>query len=125
MRRARLPLLPLLLSCAVGLGASAAARATQLRIGESDFDWTTVEQDRAHFAWSAEVINEAGRDVDVKVTVDLLDDDEGIVYSDSVTTRVANAQTRTVRHEGSLPFDRAADVVRFRFRLEPTPPQGR
>ena len=104
----------------------------QLRLGEHSFDWTTVETERAHFAWSAEVVNESSSPFEVTVAVDLLDDDDATVGSRSGCTvrggtavvSVPPGQTRTVRNEGSLPFDCAADVVSFRFRLDPTPPQG-
>lgn len=113
---AALAALALLLTHAPG-----ATAAFQLRLGEHSFDWTTVEQERAHFRWNAEVTNATGRNVRVTVTVDLLDDDDSVVHSDSTTVEMARDATQRVRHEGSLPFDRAADVVTFRFRLAPEP----
>jgi len=111
---------------AAGLLIVPAARASaQLRLGEHAFDWTTVEQDRAQFSWSAEVINESTQSFQVKVAVDLLDDQDAIVVSDSTDVAVGPGQRLTVKHDGSLPFDRAADVVSFRFRLEPAPPNRR
>ncbi len=98
----------------------------QVRLAEHGFDWTTVdEQDRAHFHWRADVVNESGRDLDVDVTVDLLDDDDAVLYSDATTARIGASATTMVEHEGSLPYDRAADVVSFRFRVDPRPPEGR
>lgn len=110
---------------------SLAAAAPQLRLGEHAFDWTTVEQERAHFAWSAEVVNDSNAAFEVTVAVDLLDDDDSSVASrsdcavtgTSAEVSVPAGQSRTVRNEGSLPFDCAADVVSFRFRLDPTPPK--
>lgn len=98
------------------------AAAAQLTLGEHSFDWTTVEEERAHFRWSADVVNETARGVEVEVTVDLLDDNDAVVHSDSTTSTLDAGQRRTVRSEGSLPFDRAADVVTFRFRIAPRPP---
>lgn len=125
MRRRLAVLTPatLLLALAI-LAATPAPGAVQLTLGDHSFDWTTVEDERAHFRWSAEVHNESGRTMEVVVTVDLLDDDDSVVHSDSTTTTLEAGQRRTVRDEGSLPFDRAADVVSFRFRLAPQPPQG-
>jgi len=113
-------------------GLALALPLAQLQLGEHTFDWTTVESDRAHFAWSAEVVNESSSPFEINVAVDLLDDDDATVGSRSGCTvrggtavvTVPAGQTRTVRNEGSLPFDCAADVVSFRFRLDPTPPQG-
>jgi hypothetical protein len=112
--------------------ASLVFAAQQLTLGEHAFDWTTIEQDRAHFVWNADVVNESSAAFEVTVTVDLLDDDDATVGSRddcqvrgaSAATSVAPGQTRTVRNEGSLPFDCAADVVSFRFRLDPAPSQS-
>ncbi len=102
--------------------AGTAFAVADLRLGEHGFDWTTVEQDRAHFRWTAEVINDTTQDVEVEVTVDLLDDDDAVIASDSTSATLAAGQRARVEHDGSLPFDRAADVVSFRFRLDPGPP---
>lgn len=116
----------LTLAAAIGV----AAAAPQLTLGEHSFDWTTVEEERAHFAWGAEVVNGSNAPFEVTVAVDLLDDDDTSVASRSgcavrgasARVSVPASQSRTVRNEGSLPFDCAADVVSFRFRLDPTPP---
>jgi len=120
-----------LLLLAVLGAASAAVAGVQIRLGEHAFDWTTVEQERAHYSWSAEVVNSSTDAFDVVVSIDLLDDDDAVVRcdrepqcgTDSVRISVPAGQTRTARHENSLPFDRAADVVSFRFRLDPQPPK--
>lgn len=91
----------------------------QLSIGEHGFDWTTVEDDRAHFRWTADVTNDGGGAVEADVTVELLDDDDGVIHRDSTTATLQAGETRTVTHEGDLAFDQAADVVSFRFRIEP------
>lgn len=116
MRRRNLVLTTLLLALVL---PAAAWGSAQLRLGEHSFDWSTVEQERAHFNWSAEVTSETDQAVRVTVTVDLLDDDDSVVHSDSTTIDLAPGATERVRAEGSLPFDRAADVVTFRFRLTP------
>jgi len=93
--------------------------AQHLKLGKSDFDWKDAEQEVAHFGWVAEVINESSQDVEVEVSLDLLDDDDRIVHTDSTRqVAVAGATTR-VEHEGSLPFDEAIDVVSSRFRIDP------
>ena len=99
--------------------------AQDLRLGEHEFDWSAVEQERAHFRWSAEVINDTTRAFDVEVAIDLLDDDDGVLHTDSGTVTVVAGEIVTVDHEGSMPFDGAADVVSFRFRLLPSPPASR
>ena len=93
--------------------------AQQLKLGKSDFDWADAEQEVAHFVWVAEVINESAQDVEVEVSLDLLDDDDRVVHTDSTRqTALAGATTR-VEHAGSLAFDKAVDVVSSRFRIDP------
>lgn len=91
----------------------------QLKLGKSDFDWNDAEQEVAHFAWAAEVINESAQDVEVEVSLDLLDDDDRVVHTDSTRKVALAGATTRVEHEGSLPFDTAVDVVSSRFRIDP------
>ncbi len=93
--------------------------AQQLKLGKSDFDWKDAEQELAHFAWAAEVINESEQDVEVEVSLDLLDDDDRVVHTDSTRKVALAGATTRVEHDGSLPFDKAVDVVSSRFRIDP------
>ncbi len=98
---------------------------TVVCLGASSFDWTDVDdQDRAHFRWTAEVLNDGARAFRVRVTVELLDADDGVVTSDSATASVEAGGQVAVEHTGVLAYDRAADVVSFRFRVEPLPRSG-
>ncbi len=99
--------------------------AAELRLGEHDFDWSTVEQERAHFRWSAEVVNDTTRSFDVEVAIDLLDDYDRVLHTDTGSVTVPTGETMRLEQEGSMPFDRATDVVSFRFRLVPSPPASR
>ena len=91
----------------------------QLKLGKSDFDWKDSEQEVAEFAWAAEVINESAQDVEVEVSLDLLDDDDRVIHTDSTRTMAGAGATTRVEHDGSMPFDRAVDVVSSRFRIDP------
>ncbi len=93
--------------------------AQQLKLGKSDFDWKDSEQEVAEFAWAAEVINESAQDVEIEVSLDLLDDDDRVIHTDSTRTMAAAGATTRVEHDGSMPFDRAVDVVSSRFRIDP------
>ncbi len=99
--------------------------ALELSLGKHEFDWSTIEQERAHFRWSAEVVNDTTRSFEVEVTIDLLDDDDGVLHSDSGSVMVAAGETMRLEQAASMPFDRAADVVSFRFRLLPSLPASR
>lgn len=97
----------------------------QVSLGEYGFDWTTVEQERANFHWSAIVVNDSAQKFTVEVTIELLDDDDAVVATDSTSTTIDGNTQRKVEHESSLSFERAADVVSSRFRLQSLPPEGR
>lgn len=98
---------------------------SQVRLGENGVDWTTVEQERANFHWSAVVVNDSAQTFTVEVTLELLDDDDAVVATDSTATTIDGNTQSMVEHASSLSFDRAADVVSFRFRLQSLPPEAR
>ena len=107
----------LVLVALVSAVAEQGLAAQELRLGKHEFDWSTVEQERAHFRWSAEVINETTLAFDVEVAIDLLDDDDGVLHTDTGSVTVVAGEFATVEHEGSMPFDGATRVMSFRFRL--------
>jgi hypothetical protein len=100
----------------------AAFAAQQLKLGKSDFDWRDSEQEVAEFAWAAEVINEASTDVEVEVSLDLLDDDDRVIHTNSTRATAMAGATTPVEGGGSMPFDKAVDVVSSRFRIDPLDP---
>lgn len=129
------PAVPLVLFLLLILVAAPASGAQSVRVADNTFDWTDIEEDRALFEWSAEVVNERSREAEVRVMLVLLDaDDEVVCWSrggqercarDSVDVTLEASGTRTVRSQGSIPYDRAAEVVSFRFRVDPLRPGER
>ena len=99
--------------------------AVQVTVDESHFDWTNLEGDRALFEWSARVVNAGTRAFRVQVALELLDDDDQVILVDEVTIEVAAGQSRTVRNDGSMPYDSAANVVQSRWRVDPEPTNDR
>ena len=93
-----------------------------VRVHEQHFDWTTADQDQAHFEWSAAVINETTKPYEVQIVLELLDDDDNVIHRDDMTITLQPAQQRNVQHEGALDFDAAVAVVSYRFRREVEPP---
>jgi hypothetical protein len=115
-----------LVLAALVLSLAGAVLATQeLHLGEHDFDWSAVEQERARFRWSVEVINDTNRPFDVEVSIDLLDDDDSVLHTDTGSVTVVAGGLDTFQHEGSMPFDDAAKVTSFRFQLKPSVPASR
>lgn len=106
----------LFVAATLALGAAASA---ELRLGEHDFEWTDSDQERARFVWSAVVINDTDSDVAVDVSVDLLDDDDRIVHTETIRHQAVAGSQERVEDAGSLPFDKAVDVVSYRFRVDP------
>jgi hypothetical protein len=101
----------------------AALAAQQLKLGKSDFDWKDSETEVAEFSWAAEVINESSTDVEVEVSLDLLDDDDRVIHTDSTRTTAVAGATTQVERDSSMPFDKAVDVVSSRFRIDPLDPR--
>lgn len=130
-RRSRVLATVTLLLC-VGLLLPAAA-SQAVRVADSSFDWTDIEQERALFEWSADVVNERPAEVQARVSLLLLDgDDETVCWDqdgqrrcarDSVEITLQPSQTRTVQHQGSMPYEHAAEVVSWRVRVDPVRPE--
>jgi len=112
----------LVLAALVPSLAGAVLATQEIRLGEHDFDWSAVEQERARFRWSVEVINDTNRPFDVSAAIDLLDDDDSVLHTDTGSVTVVAGALVTFQHEGSMPFDGAAKVMSFRFRLTPSVP---
>jgi len=115
MRR-RSSVLTMLLVALIALPATALGTAAFL-LGEHGFDWSTSDAETAYFEWNAEVTNDSGRAARAIVAVELLDNDDQIVHTDSVSLELQAGETRTVRDQGSLPLTEAANVMQFRFRV--------
>jgi hypothetical protein len=115
--------LAVLLSMTAGL--SVAQNTPDVRLENQTFDWTDAREDSARFAWSADVINETSRDYQVRVILELLDDDDRVINrdergvpSDVVLVSVEAGSRQTIRADGEMPYDLAAEIVSIRYRRE-------
>lgn len=120
-----IPLACLLLSLSLGQVAAVRAAVQSVRLENQQFDWGEASQDQVTYRWSAEAVNDSDGSQRVEVVFQMLDDDDQIVHRDSVTVTLQARQRRTVRQQGSLAYDRAADVVSYRFRVNPLGPGDR
>jgi len=114
-----------LLSTAAGLSAAQDTPDVRLDTETLWFDWLDAGPDTATFGWSADVINETNRAYQVRVILELLDDDGQVVNrdenggpADMVTIRVEANSRQSVEARGELPYDVAAGVVSMRHRRE-------
>jgi hypothetical protein len=112
-----------LLSTVAGL--STAQDTPDVRLMDQKFDWTDAREDTAHFEWSVNVVNETNRAYQVRVILELLDDDDRVINrddsgapSDMVTITVEANSRQSVQASGRIPYDMAAEVVSLRHRRE-------
>ena len=114
-----------LLSTIAGLSIAQDAPDVRLDPETKWFDWVGADPETAKFEWSADVINETNRAYQVRVILELLDDDDQVVNrdesgapADMVTVTVEAHSTQSIRASGELPYDVAAGVVSMRHRRE-------
>jgi len=117
--------LALVVLLSITAGLSAAQDTPDVRLANQKFDWLDAREDSATFEWSVDVINETNRAYQVRVILELLDDDDRVVNrdergvsTDMVTITVEANSRRTVQASGQLPYDLAAEVVSLRHRRE-------
>lgn len=86
----------------------------------ANFEWSGKQDRNALFNWSASIENESKRrNVEVRVSLVLVDTAGETVATDSVTVTLQNESTVEVGHDGMLPYDDAARVAQYRVAVEP------
>lgn len=106
-------------------GLSIAQDTPDVRLTEQTFDWLDAREDSATFEWSVNVINDTSRAYQVRVILELLDDDDRVinrdergVSTDMVTITIEANSQQSVQARGELAYDLAAEVVSLRHRRE-------
>lgn len=113
----------LALLAATAVGGPSLAAAQEVRHGQEHFDWGDADHEVVTYEWSVELENTGDEPVQLEVVFQMLDDDDQVVHRDSVAVTLRAGQTRVVRKsDGSLQYDRAADVVSYRFRFNSSRP---
>lgn len=88
-------------------------------VQNAQFEWIGKEDRTANFSWSATIDNPTKRpDVELRVTLTLVDGAGNVVGSDSTTVTVGKMAQATVSQDGSLPYDEAARVAQYRVSVE-------
>ena len=114
-----------LLSTIAGLSIAQETPDVRLDQDSKRFDWVDAGPEVATYEWSADVVNETGRAYQVRVILELLDDDDQVINRDEngapmdmVTVTVEANTTQSIRASGELPYNVAAEVVSLRHRRE-------
>ena len=90
--------------------------------------WLEIVEDLATYEWNVDVLNNTGQPVRLRIIFDLLDDDDSPINRDEqnnpqdfVIIKVEPNQTIPVIQQGSLGYDRAAEVITYQVRREIIP----
>ncbi|HJO30901.1 MAG TPA: hypothetical protein QGG30_10515 [Acidobacteriota bacterium] len=90
--------------------------------------WLEIVEDLATYEWNVDVLNNTGQPVRLRIIFDLLDDDDSPINRDEqnnpqdfVIIKVEPNQTIPVIQQGSLGYDRAAEVITYQVRREILP----
>ena len=90
--------------------------------------WLEIVEDLATYEWNVDVLNNTGQPVRLRIIFDLLDDDDSPINRDEqnnpqdfVIISVEPNQTIPVIQQGSLSYDRAAEVITYQVRREILP----
>lgn len=114
----------LALGLLVALPATAGAQRVELE--DHEFAYVDADETTAFFRWSVDVVDQGGDGLRVRVILELLDEDDRVVNrdaqgrnSDVVTVTLEPGEGRkSVRQQGRIAYDRAANVVTSRVRWE-------
>jgi len=117
--RAR-PIFTLILVLAVAVLATTEALA-QLEVSVQDrsFAWTGKSGQTANYRWSATIDNPSSRDLNVRVTVELLNAAGEVVARDSADVMLPQLDRASVEQASSVAFASAQTATQYRVVLMP------
>ena len=99
-----------------------------ISLSNPDMAWLEIVEDLATYEWNVDVLINTGQPVRLRIIFDLLDDDDSPINRDEqnnpqdfVIIKVEPNQTIPVIQQGSLGYDRAAEVITYQVRREILP----
>ena len=99
-----------------------------IRLDNQDMEWLEIVEDLATYEWNVDVLNNTNQPIRLRIIFDLLDDDDSPINRDEqnnpqdfVIISVEPNQTIPVKQQGSLSYDRAAEVITYQVRREIIP----
>jgi len=100
--------------------------AQEVALDNYTFDFVDADDTTAFYRWSVDVVDRTGEGIRVRVILELLDEDDRVVNRDEqgrnpdVVTVILEAGEgrKSVRQQGRIAYDRAANVATSRVRWE-------
>ena len=99
-----------------------------ISLDNQDMEWLEIVEDLATYEWNVDVLNNTNQPIRLRIIFDLLDDDDSPINRDEqnnpqdfVIISVEPNQTIPVKQQGSLSYDRAAEVITYQVRREILP----
>ena len=99
-----------------------------ISLDNQDMEWLEIVEDLATYEWNVDVLNNTNQPIRLRIIFDLLDDDDSPINRDEqnnpqdfVIISVEPNQTIPVKQQGSLSYDRAAEVITYLARWEIIP----
>ena len=99
-----------------------------ISLDNEDMAWLEIVEDLATYEWNVDVLNNTNQPIRLRIIFDLLDDDDSPINRDEqnnpqdfVIISVEPNQTIPVKQQGSLSYDRAAEVITYQVRREIIP----
>lgn len=78
------------------------------------FAWTGKAGQEANYHWTAKVDNPSRKDLNVRVTIELLDSAGNVVGSDTYESMVAKMGSADIDQSASIPFAEAEKASQYR-----------
>lgn len=84
-----------------------------IQISGENLEWGTPTEETAPYTWTVRVNNDTTATLDITVSFQLLDSNDGVIKTETATVRLQPAQSTTIREDGSLPYDQANNVYSY------------
>jgi len=102
------------------IGALAAGEALaqkEVSVQNPSFAWTGKTGQAANYRWSATVDNPSGRELNVRVAVELLDADGNVVARDTADLMLPKMDQAAVQQTATVAVETAKTATRYRVVL--------
>ncbi len=104
----------------VAMGAVFAVQAvaqTEITVQNRSFAWTGKSGDTANYRWSATVNNPSGRELNLRVTMEMLNSAGEVVGQDSADVMIAPMDNASVEETASIAVSTAESARQYRVVL--------
>ena len=90
---------------------------TEVTVQDRSFAWTGKSGQDANYRWSATINNPSGRELNVRVTIELLDSAGAVVGQNSSDVMLTPENTTSVQEDASIAFATAETAEQYRITL--------